>query len=142
MARYCNNNTLLKGVSLEEHEEFQITLSLWFHFFITSWKKSVFDMELLKLSYIDFDKCFSIFFPEISNIDLNMAPRFLSLKFFIYFHYSILFWRTIFWDNIAEKYFMIWYSGVYFGQRKLFWLELELCHLTTKIFLNKPVRET
>ena len=36
----------------------------------------------------------------------------ISFIFLTYFHYFILFWGTIFWDSIAEKYFMIWYSLV------------------------------
>ena len=31
------------------------------------------------------------------------------IGFFTYFHYFILFWGTIFWHNITEKYCMIWY---------------------------------
>ena len=32
------------------------------------------------------------------------------IEFFTYFNYFILFWGTVFWHSIAEKYFMIWYS--------------------------------
>ena len=32
------------------------------------------------------------------------------IKHFFAFRYFILFWETIFWHSIEEKYFMIWYS--------------------------------
>ena len=32
------------------------------------------------------------------------------IEFATYFHYLILFWGTMFWHSIAEKYFTIWLS--------------------------------
>ena len=73
MVRYSHNSTFFGGGSLEQHEEFQITVSLWVKFsehvvkfFFKNVKKIVkkfFFMEFLKLSYIDFDIYLFIFFP-------------------------------------------------------------------------------
>ena len=49
-----------------------------------------------------------------------MSARFLSLNFFTYFHYSILFWETKFWHIVAEKYFINWYSWFDFINLKEF----------------------
>ena len=85
--------------------------------FWTCCESLLFVMEFLKLFYINFDTI-SIFFPYISNINLNILSRFLSLIFFLlkfiipsYFegihshttqlkvlHNLIsLIWRSLFW---------------------------------------------
>ena len=30
------------------------------------------------------------------------------IEFFTYVYYFILFWKTIFWHSVTEKYFIIW----------------------------------
>ena len=58
MARYCHNSTFLEEVSFEQHEEIQITISLWIQFSETVAKT----VEFLKLSGINFDTYSFVFF--------------------------------------------------------------------------------
>ena len=43
-------------------------------------------------------------------INKRKCKIYKTIEFFTCFHYFILFWGTIFWHSIAEKYFMIWFS--------------------------------
>ena len=67
MASYWRNYTFLEGVSFEEHEEFQLTLSLLVRFSERVAKSYFFVKfavtELLKLDYINFDTYCFVYFP-------------------------------------------------------------------------------
>ena len=49
----------------------------------------------------------------VQAINKGKCKIYKIIEFFTYFPYFILFWGTIFWHSIAEKYFMIWYSLEY-----------------------------
>ena len=49
MARYCHNSTFLEGISIEQHEEFQITSSLLVQFSEPCCKNLFFVMEFFEL---------------------------------------------------------------------------------------------
>ena len=48
-------------------------------------------MIFLKLFYINFDRCFFIILPQVSNINLNIPSSFLSLIFYLIllFHFIL-----------------------------------------------------
>ena len=108
----------MERVFCEQHKEFQTTLSWCVQF--SEHVAKIYFLPWNFLNDINFETYFFTFFPWISNITLNMPSRFLSLIFFTWFQYSILFWGTTFWYNVAEKYFIIWYSWFYFINLKEF----------------------
>ena len=104
--------------------------------FWTCCKNLFFVMEFRKIFYINFDTYFLIFFPWISNINLNMPSRFLSL---IFFHLILLFHHIlrnyIVTLNVAEKYFIIWYSWFNFIDLKKFIVD-SINHLGRELFFH------
>ena len=61
------------------------------------------------------------YFPHKSAILIWICQQhFYYWIFLLIFHYSVLFWETKFWHNLAEKYFIIWYSWFGFINLKEF----------------------
>ena len=119
----CEKSYILERVPFEQHEEFQITLSC-VQFSEHVAKIYFFVMEFLKLFYINFDTFF-IFFPQISNINLNMPSRFLSLNFFHLISLFHLILRNYILTQRRLKVlhnliFMIWLNNLIFINLKEF----------------------